>query len=44
MNKLFTFMRESQTARFLIPVGLILTIFGIVMLVINIKNQNFDKT
>ena len=44
MNKLFTFMRESQTARFLIPVGLILTIFGIVMLVINIKNQNYVKT
>ncbi len=44
MNKLFTFMRESQTARFLIPVGLILTIFGIVMLVINIKNQNYIKT
>jgi hypothetical protein len=44
MNKLFTFMRESQTARFLIPVGLILTIFGIVVLVINIKNQNYIKT
>ena len=44
MNKLFTFMRESQTARFLIPVGLILTVFGIFMLVINIKNQNYVKT
>lgn len=44
MNKLFTFMRESSTARFLIPVGLILTIFGIVVLVINIKNQNYIKT
>ena len=44
MNKLFTFMRESQTARFFIPVGLILTIFGIFMLVINIKNQNYIKT
>ena len=44
MNKLFTFMRESQTARFLIPVGLILTIFGIIVLVINIKNQKYIKT
>ena len=44
MNKLFTFMRESQTARFFIPVGLILIIFGIVMLVINMKNQNYIKT
>ena len=43
MNKLFTFMRESQTARFLIPVGLILTIFGIVVFVISLNNQNYVK-
>lgn len=44
MNKLITFMRESSTARFLIPAGLILVIFGIFMLVINLKNQNYIKT
>lgn len=43
MNKLFTFMRESQTARFLIPFGLILTIFGIVVFIINMNNQNYIK-
>ena len=44
MNKLFTFFRESQVARFLIPLGLILTIFGIVVFSINMKNQNYVKT
>lgn len=44
MNKLFTFMRESGTARFFIPVGLILVVFGIFMLVISLKNQNYIKT
>ena len=44
MNKLFTFFRESQVARMLLPLGLILTIFGIFMFVINMKNQNYVKT
>lgn len=44
MNKLFTFMRESSIARFFIPAGLILIIFGIFMFVINMKNQNYIKT
>ena len=39
-----SFMRESSAARFFIPAGLILIIFGIVMLVINMKNQNYIKT
>ena len=43
MNKMFTFMRESQTARFLIPAGLILIIFGIVVFVISLNNQNYIK-
>ena len=43
MNKLFTFMRESQVARFFIPVGLILIICGIVVFVITLKNQNYIK-
>ncbi|MBR3660906.1 MAG: DUF3592 domain-containing protein [Bacilli bacterium] len=43
MNKLFTFMRESSIARFLIPVGLILITFGIFVLIINLNNQNYIK-
>jgi len=43
MNKMFTFMRESQTARFFIPAGLILIIFGIVVFVISLSNQNYVK-
>ena len=44
MNKLFTFMRESSTARFFIPLGLILIVFGIFMFIINTKNQNYIET
>ena len=44
MNKIATFFRESNTARALIPIGLILTIFGIVMFFINTKNSNYIKT
>lgn len=44
MNKLFTFFRESQTARMLIPIGLSLIIFGSIMFYINTKNQNYVKT
>ena len=43
MNKFATFMRESGPARFLIPVGLILIIFGVIVFVINSKNQNYIK-
>lgn len=43
MNKLFTFMRESGPARFLIPVGLILIVFGVITFVINSKNQDYIK-
>ena len=43
MNKMFTFMRESQTARFFIPAGLILIIIGIVVFVISLNNQNYVK-
>ncbi len=44
MNKTFSFMRESSTARFFIPAGIILIIFGIFMFVINMNNQNYIKT
>jgi hypothetical protein len=43
MNNLFTFMRESSTARFFIPAGIALIVFGVVVFVINSKNQNYIK-
>lgn len=43
MNKVFTFMRESSIARFFIPFGLILIIFGAIMFVINNQNQDYIK-
>lgn len=44
MNKFATIMRESSTARFFIPAGILLIIFGIAVFVINNKNQNYIKT
>ena len=44
MNKLAIFLRESVTARFFIPLGLILIVVGIVTFVINKENQNYIKT
>ena len=44
MNKLSTFFRESSTARFLIPLGILLIVFGVVMFIINDKNSNYIKT
>ena len=43
MNKMFSFMRESSTARFLIPAGIILIVFGTVMFFINNENRNYIK-
>ena len=43
MNKMFTFMRESGPARFLIPTGLILIIFGVIVFVINNNNKDYIK-
>lgn len=43
MNKIATFMRESQTARFFIPAGLLLIIFGVVIFFITLNNQNYIK-
>lgn len=43
MNKILTFMRESSTARFFIPLGLLLVIFGVVFFIINTKNQDYIK-
>lgn len=44
MNKLATFFRESNIARFFIPAGLILIIFGIIVFMININNKNYIET
>ena len=44
MNKLATFFRESTTARFFIPLGIILIVFGVIMFMINKENQNYIKT
>ena len=44
MNKLAFILRESGLARFLIPFGIILAIFGGVMFSINKKNQNYVET
>ena len=43
MNKIFSFMRESSAARFLLPVGVILIVFGVIVFSINSKNQNYIK-
>lgn len=44
MNGIATFLRESGTARFFIPLGLILIIFGVAVFIINGKNQNYIET
>lgn len=41
MNNIAKFFRESMIARFLIPLGLVLIVFGIIMFIVNIKNQNY---
>ena len=41
MNKFITFFRESGTARFFIPVGIILIVFGIFVFIVNINNKNY---
>ena len=44
MNGLATFFRESRTARFFIPLGIILIVFGAIVFVINSQNQNYIET
>lgn len=43
MDKIAYLFRESRVARFFIPAGLILFIFGIVLFVISFKTQNYIK-
>ena len=44
MNKIATILRESKTARFLIPAGLALIVFGIIFFTISKQNQDYIKT
>lgn len=44
MNKIIVFLRESSTARFFIPLGILLIVFGTAMFIINTKNENYIKT
>lgn len=41
MSKLATFFRETGPARFFIPLGIILIVFGIVVFIINSNNKNY---
>ena len=43
MNGIATFFRESKTARFLIPLGIILIIMSILLFVIGNHNKNYIK-
>ena len=43
MNKIFSSLHESGAAKFLIPIGITLVVFGAIVFVINIKNQNYVK-
>ena len=43
MNKIASFMREYSAATFLLLAGILLIIFGTVMLFIKIKNQDYIK-
>ena len=44
MNSIATILRESRLARFLIPAGVILIVFGLVVLVINTGNRDYVRT
>ena len=44
MNKIATFFRESMVARFLIPAGIFMIIFSIIMFVVMHNNKNYIET
>ena len=44
MNKIITIIRESALARFLIPAGVILIVFGDVFFGASKQNQHYEKT
>ncbi|MBQ4046287.1 MAG: DUF3592 domain-containing protein [Lachnospiraceae bacterium] len=44
MNNFATIMRESRLARFLLPAGLMLIVFGVIFFFINKQNQDYLET
>lgn len=44
MNKIVTIIRESALARFLIPAGIILIVFGVVFFGASKRNQHYKQT
>ena len=44
MNKIITIIRESALARFLIPAGVILIVFGVVFFSASKQNQHYKET
>lgn len=44
MNKIITIIRESALARFLIPAGIILIVFGVVFFGASKRNQHYKET
>lgn len=44
MNSIATVIRESGLARFLLPAGIILIIFGIIFFKTSVQNQDYIKT
>ena len=44
MNKIITIIRESALARFLIPAGVILIVFGVVFFGASKQNQHYKET
>ena len=44
MNKIITIIRESALARFLIPAGVILIVFGVIFFNASQQNQHYQET
>ena len=44
MNKIITIIRESAVARFLIPAGILLIVFGVVFFGASKRNQHYKQT
>ena len=44
MNKIITIIRESALARFLIPAGILLIVFGVVFFGASKQNQHYKQT
>ena len=44
MNKIVTILRESRLARFLIPGGIIVIVFGLIFFTASKQNQNYVQT